>query len=47
MNKNLAQLVAEFVFETTYLHFFSLNRFGKEDFKQFKKKLLQPVRVKF
>ena len=31
MNKNLAQLIAEFVFETTYLHFFSLNRFEKED----------------
>ena len=31
VNKNLAQLVAEFVFETTYLHFFSLNRFEKED----------------
>ena len=30
-NKNLTQLVVQFVFETTYLHFFSLNRFEKEN----------------
>ena len=40
--------MAEFVFETTYLHIFSLNRFEKEDLQTiFKKKLLQSVRVKF
>ena len=47
MNKNLTQLVVQFVFETTYLHFFSFNRFEKENLQTIFKKLPQPVRVEF